>query len=96
MSPDESCVHVYPSDTEHQLFDSERGEHSVKGAAGILADLLNTISRGGFVVKEASAKMIGNDAVECFFVIVPQKLENIVKLIKRIEKVPGFRKARFE
>ena len=67
-----------------------------KERAGILADLLNTISRGGFVVKEASAKMIGNDAVECFFVIVPQKLENIVKLIKRIEKVPGFRKARFE
>ncbi|MBR9702021.1 bifunctional (p)ppGpp synthetase/guanosine-3',5'-bis(diphosphate) 3'-pyrophosphohydrolase [Candidatus Pacearchaeota archaeon] len=64
--------------------------------SGILADMLNTISRGGFVVKEANAKLISNGASECSFVIVPQKLEHIVNLIKRIKKVRGVQKIWFE
>ncbi|MFH1918165.1 MAG: HD domain-containing protein [Nanoarchaeota archaeon] len=64
--------------------------------SGILADILNTISRGGFVVKEANAKLKGNHVSECSFVIVPQKLEHVVNLIKMIEKVRGVLKIWFE
>ena len=46
---------------------------------GILADILNTISSKSFVVKEANAKLIGNNLVECSFVIIPRELENIIK-----------------
>ncbi len=63
---------------------------------GVLADFLNRIVKEGFVVKEASAKLLGGDLVESKFVIVPRKLEEIVDLIKKIEKVQGFKKVRFE
>jgi len=64
--------------------------------SGILADILNTISRASFVVKEANAKLIDNGISECSFVIVPQEIEHVVKLIKRIEKVRGVQKIWFE
>ena len=64
--------------------------------SGILADILNTISRGGFVVKEANAKLICNGVSECSFVVVPQELEHVVNLIKMIGKVRGVLKIWFE
>lgn len=67
-----------------------------KERSGILADFLNTIIQGGFVVKNASVKILEKDNVECIFVVVPQELENVISLIKRIEKVQGFKEVRFE
>jgi GTP diphosphokinase / guanosine-3',5'-bis(diphosphate) 3'-diphosphatase len=64
--------------------------------SGILADILNTISKGGFVVKEANAKLLGNGISECSFVVVPQKIENVVKLIEKIKKVRSVKKIWFE
>jgi len=62
---------------------------------GILADVLNTISRKSFIVKEANAKLIGNNLVECSFVIIPRELENIIKLIKTIQKIKSVKKIYF-
>ncbi len=63
--------------------------------SGILADILNTISREGFIIKEANAKLLSHDVAECFFVVVPKKLDNIIKLIKKIKHVRGVTKISF-
>ncbi len=55
--------------------------------SGILADILNTISRIGFVVRSANAKIVGNESVECSFVVIPKKLDEVHQLVKRIQKV---------
>ncbi len=63
--------------------------------SGVLADILNTISREGFIIKEANAKLLSHEVAECFFVVVPQKLDNIVRLIKKIKHVRGVTKISF-
>ena len=69
----------------------EAGERS-----GVLADFLNTIIRGGFVVKDATIKVLDENFVECSFVVFPRELNEVIKLIKRIKKIQGFNKLRFE
>lgn len=64
--------------------------------SGILADILNTISRGGFIIKEAKAKTASEGSTECGFVIVPRALDQIVWLINRVRKVRGVKKIYFE
>ncbi len=59
--------------------------------SGLLADLLNTIASTGFEVKEAKAKLLGNDAAECSFVVIPRDLQELKKLIKRVKKVKGIK-----
>jgi len=63
--------------------------------AGILADILNTITSGGFVVKEAKIKMLESGMVECGFVVVPKELSEVVRMIDRIKKVRGVKKVFF-
>jgi len=64
--------------------------------SGILADLLNTISRIGFTVKSANAKIVGNEKIECDFAIIPRELEEVYQMVKRIKKVRGVLKVFFE
>ena len=64
--------------------------------SGILADLLNTISRGGFIVKNANAKVVGNGGVECDFVIIPKELDEVCLMVGRVRKVRGVEKVFFE
>ena len=54
---------------------------------GILADLLNTISRIGFSVKNAGIKVIGNDNVECNFTVIPKGLEEVCLMISRVRNI---------
>ena len=64
--------------------------------SGILADLLNTISRGGFVVRSANAKVVGNDKVECEFVVIPKGLDDVVRMVDRVKKVRSVFRVYFE
>ncbi|MBT4257686.1 bifunctional (p)ppGpp synthetase/guanosine-3',5'-bis(diphosphate) 3'-pyrophosphohydrolase [archaeon] len=67
-----------------------------KERSGVLKDFLNTIIHGGFIVNDATIKGLDEEFVECSFVIVPRKLNEVVKLVKRIKNIRGFRKVRFE
>lgn len=64
--------------------------------SGVLADLLNTIARAGFEVKEAKAKLLSDKKAHCSFLIIPRDLDNLVDLVKRINKVKGVSKIYFE
>ena len=59
---------------------------------GILADLMNTISRKGFKIKEANAKLTGNNFAECYFIVFLENIENLKEVIKRAKKVKDVRK----
>jgi GTP pyrophosphokinase len=63
--------------------------------SGLLADLLNTIARAGFDVKEAKAKPQGMDAVECSFLVIPRDIEEVKQMILRINKVKGVQRIYF-
>jgi len=64
--------------------------------SGILADVLNTISRGGFIIKEAKAKILDDGFTECSFEIIPKALDQIIWLIGRVRKVRGVKKIYLE
>jgi GTP diphosphokinase / guanosine-3',5'-bis(diphosphate) 3'-diphosphatase len=64
--------------------------------SGILADLLNTISRGGFVVRSANAKIVGNGDAQCDFVVIPKELDEVCLMVGRVRKVRGVRQVFFE
>jgi (p)ppGpp synthase/HD superfamily hydrolase len=64
--------------------------------SGILADIINTISRKGFNIKEANAKLIGNGLAECSFLISLGTLENLKEVIKRIKRIRGISKIYLE
>src|SRR3989344_2634431 len=63
--------------------------------SGLLADMLHTIASAGFEVKEAKAKLLDENLVECSFVIIPRSLEQIQELIGRLRKVRGWKKIYF-
>ena len=63
--------------------------------SGLLADVLHTIARAGFEVKEAKAKMAGKD-VECSFLVVPRDLEQVQVMMGRVQKVRGIKRMYFE
>ena len=64
--------------------------------SGLLADLLHTIANTGFEVKEAKAKLIGNNYAQCSFNVIPRDLEHLQNLIGRVRKVNGVKKLFFE
>ena len=64
--------------------------------SGILSDLLNTISRAGFVVSSANAKIVGNDKVECDFVVIPRELNEVCLMVKRVKNVRSVMQVFFE
>jgi len=64
--------------------------------SGILSDLLNTISRTGFVVSSANAKIVGNDKVECDFVVIPRELNEVCLMVKRVKNVRSVMQVFFE
>jgi len=64
--------------------------------SGLLADLLHTIVNAGFNVKEARAKMIGENYAQCSFIVIPRSLEELQGLIKRLMKVRGVKKIYFD
>ncbi|HLC90463.1 MAG TPA: HD domain-containing protein [Candidatus Nanoarchaeia archaeon] len=63
--------------------------------SGLLADVLHTIAKVGFEIKEAKAKMLSKD-VECSFLLVPQEMKNVQEMMARVNKVKGIRKMYFE
>lgn len=63
---------------------------------GILSDLLNTISRGGFVVSGANGKIVGNGFVECAFNVIPRGLDDVCWMIERVKRVRSVEKVFFE
>ncbi len=63
--------------------------------SGLLADLLNTIVRTGFEVKEAKAKLVGSGQAECAFLVIPRDLDHVKELIKRIMKLRGVKRVYF-
>ena len=64
--------------------------------SGLLADVLNTIAQAGFKVEEAKAKMINQGVVECSFLVIPRDIEEVEKLVLRVQKVKGVVKVFFE
>ncbi|MDP3965951.1 MAG: TGS domain-containing protein [archaeon] len=60
--------------------------------SGILADIINTISRKNFKVKEANAKLTGNNFAECYLVVSPGGIEELKEIIGRIKKIRGVKK----
>lgn len=60
-----------------------------KDRPGILADLLNTISRKGFKTLEANAKISGNENAECYFILKLENLEELKEVIERVKKIEG-------
>jgi GTP diphosphokinase / guanosine-3',5'-bis(diphosphate) 3'-diphosphatase len=64
--------------------------------SGLLADILNTIVTAGFEVKEAKAKLLGPQDMECSFLVVPRRLEELVEMIRRVKKLKGVRRITFE
>ena len=63
--------------------------------SGLLADLLNTIVRTNFEVKEAKAKLIGSGQAECSFLVIPRDLDHLKQMIKRIMKLRGVKRVYF-
>ena len=64
--------------------------------SGLLADVLHTIATAGFEVKEAKAKLISNNLVECSFVVIPRSLNHLTELIQRVQKVRSYKLIYFE
>ncbi len=64
--------------------------------SGLLADLLHTIATAGFEVKEAKAKLISNNSLECSFVVIPRSLSHLTELIQRVQKVRSYKRIYFE
>ena len=64
--------------------------------SGLLADLLNTIVRAKFTVKEAKAKVVGTGLTECGFVVIPREYEELARMLGIIFKVKGVKKVYFE
>ena len=62
----------------------------------MLADLLHTIARAGFEIKEAKAKMLNEGRVVCSFLVVPRDLEQVKDMVRRVQKVKGVKKMYFE
>lgn len=60
-----------------------------KDRSGILADILNTITRQGFKIVEANAKLIGNNYTECSFQIMMRTLTEFIDIIERVKRVRG-------
>ncbi|MBT3298550.1 bifunctional (p)ppGpp synthetase/guanosine-3',5'-bis(diphosphate) 3'-pyrophosphohydrolase [archaeon] len=67
-----------------------------KSRSGLLADLLHTIATVRFEVKEAKAKLVGNNSTECSFLIIPKEIDELEKLVVRLKKVEGVKKIFFE
>ncbi|MBS3116073.1 bifunctional (p)ppGpp synthetase/guanosine-3',5'-bis(diphosphate) 3'-pyrophosphohydrolase [Candidatus Woesearchaeota archaeon] len=64
--------------------------------SGLLADLLHTIAKTGFEVKEAKAKLLDTVHAQCQFSVIPRDLNHLKDLIIRVEKVQGVMKMYFE
>lgn len=64
--------------------------------SGLLAEVLHTIARAGFEVKEAKGKLIGPGYAESSFLVVPRSLENLKEMIRRVKKVKGVKRIYFE
>ncbi|MBI2573012.1 bifunctional (p)ppGpp synthetase/guanosine-3',5'-bis(diphosphate) 3'-pyrophosphohydrolase [Candidatus Woesearchaeota archaeon] len=64
--------------------------------SGLLADLLHTIARAGFEIKEAKAKMLNEGHAICSFLVVPRDLEEVKDMVRRVQKVKGVKKIYFE
>jgi GTP diphosphokinase / guanosine-3',5'-bis(diphosphate) 3'-diphosphatase len=67
-----------------------------KDRSGILSDLLNTISRLGFVVRSANVKFTGNDEVECRFEVIPRTIDEVEMMVGKIGKVRSVVRVWFE
>lgn len=64
--------------------------------SGILADILNTISRKNFKVKEANAKLVGNNLAECYFLVSSKTKYDLMEIISRIKKIRDVKKIWFD
>ena len=69
---------------------------TAKERSGLLADLLHTIAKAGFEIKEAKAKMVDTDKAECCFQVIPRDLQELQDLIVRIRKLQGILRIQFE
>lgn len=67
-----------------------------KERSGLLADLLHTIATAGFEVKEAKAKLRGQEIAECSFLVIPRDLEDLKQMVLRVQKVNGVKKIYFD
>ncbi len=64
--------------------------------SGLLADLLNTIARSGFEIKEAKGKLRGKETALCNFIVIPRDMDELLGMIKRVKKVRGVRRLYFD
>ncbi|MCR4327372.1 MAG: TGS domain-containing protein [Nanoarchaeota archaeon] len=64
--------------------------------SGILADIINTLLRKNFKVKETNAKLSGNNFAECYFTVLVNTKEELKEAIKRIKKIKGVMKVWFD
>jgi len=69
----------YNSETEVKIFANDR--------VGLFADVLNTIAATGTNVTDARGKMVSPDLVEISFKIIPEDLDHLKDILKRIQKI---------
>lgn len=63
-----------------------------KDRSGILADILNTISKKGIKITETNAKLTGNGMAECLFLTEIESKEKLIEVINSIKKVKDTKK----
>jgi GTP pyrophosphokinase len=69
---------------------------SASDRSGILADIINTISRKGFKITEANGKLTGNSTAECYFKVSVGEIRGLREIISRIQKIRDVKKIWFD
>lgn len=78
----------YNKETGIKIFATDR--------VGLFADILNTIAATGTNVTKAKGKMIGENLVEISFEMMPEDLDHLEGILKRIQKIQSVNRVAIE
>lgn len=78
----------YNQETEVKIFATDR--------VGLFADVLNTIAATGTNITRAKGKTINEDSVEISFGMIPEDLDHLENILKRIQKIQSVNRVAIE
>jgi len=78
----------YNQETEVRIFATDR--------VGLFADVLNTIAATGTNITRAKGKTINEDAVEIIFGMIPEDLDHLQDILKRIQRIQSVNRVAIE